>query len=172
MSFQDDDPFAGGVKTPSVSFKGAPIGAKVEMRITAKPELVQSRDFETGKPATWDDGNPKMSAVVKGTVNGEERAFWAQKPSSLFAAIAKAQETAGARLAPGGTLVVTLVGEKPNDNPRLAPQKLYEATYSPADAFSVAASESSAPTADEPAWSATATGSSNAGGLAARLASQ
>lgn len=129
------DPFAGGTSVPSVSWKGAPIGATVQMQVTEPAELVQSRNFETGQPESWPDGNPKMSAVVKGMVNGELRSIWAQKPSSMFRAIADAQQAAGQSIGPGGVLTVRLVGEKPNENPRLHPQKLFEAHYQPPNAF-------------------------------------
>jgi len=131
------DPFEGGSKTAAVSFKDSRPGDSVTLIITKLPELVQSRDFETGQPAVWDDGNPKMSAVVTGTINGEEKAVWASKPSAMFAAVAEAQRVAGAKLAPGGTLTITYSGDKPNEkNPRLNAAKQYTATYSPPDAFS------------------------------------
>ena len=140
------DPFEGGSKTSAVSFKDARPGDSITMLITKLPELVQSRDFETGQPAVWDDGNPKMSAVVTGTVDGEERAVWASKPSAMFAAVAEAQRVAGAKLAPGGTLTITYAGDKPNEkNPRLNAAKQYTATYVPADAFGGTASTASGP---------------------------
>lgn len=129
------DPFAGGTSTPALSFKDAPVGTSFTCTVVEAPTLLQSRDFETGNPAFWPDGNPKMSAVVKVTVNGEERSIWAAKPSSLFAAIASAQQTAGQQIAPGGTLVVTYTHDKPNENPRLNAAKQYSATYTPPNAF-------------------------------------
>lgn len=131
----DQDPFAGGESAPSLSFKDAPIGTSYTGVVTEVPKLVQSRDFETGNPATWPDGNPKMSAVVNLTVNGEPRSLWAAKPSAMFAAVQKAQQDAGQRIMPGGTLTVTYVGDKPNDNPRLNSAKQYRVTYKPGDAF-------------------------------------
>lgn len=130
-----NDPFSTS-SAPSLSFKGAPIGTSYTVEVTEGASLVQSRDYETGDPAFWPDGNPKMSAVLKGTVDGEERSVWAAKPSALFAAIAAAQKTAGQQIAPGGTLVITYTGDKPNaKNPRLNPAKQYSATYTPPNAF-------------------------------------
>ena len=131
------DMFAGGDTVPSISFKDAPIGATVSGKVTEAPVLVQSRDFDTGNPAFWPDNNPKMSVVTKLVLaSGEERGLWAAKPSAMFAAIAEAQKTAGALIAVGGTLTITLVGEKPNaTNPRLNAQKLYAVTYVPPNAF-------------------------------------
>jgi len=131
------DMFAGGDTVPSISFKDAPIGATVSGKVTEAPVLVQSRDFDSGNPAFWPDGNPKMSVVTKLVLaTGEERGLWAAKPSAMFAAIAEAQKTAGALIAVGGTLTITFTGEKPNaTNPRLNAQKLYTVTYVPPNAF-------------------------------------
>lgn len=129
------DPFAGGTSTPALSFKDAPVGTSYTCTVVEAPTLLQSRDFETGNPASWPDGNPKMSAVVKVTVNGEERSIWAAKPSALFAAIASAQQASGQQIAPGGTLVITYTHDKPNDNPRLNAAKQYSAVYTPPNAF-------------------------------------
>lgn len=130
----DIDPFAGGVKVAALSFKDQPVGATVIMQVTGPAKLVQSRDFETGEPAYWDEAHtqPKMSAVVNGTVDGEERALWAQKPSAMFTAIAEAQTKAGERIAAGGTLKIKYTGDKPNaKNPRLNAAKQYAAIYEP-----------------------------------------
>jgi hypothetical protein len=146
------DPFAGGTSVPAVSFKNAPVGATVILEVTERPELVQSRDYETNQPAFWPDGNPKMSAVVKGTVNGELRSVWAQKPSSLFTAIKQAQEQAGAAIEPGGVLTVQFIGEEPTDNPRKAPRKLYSATYRPPAVAAAFAGPAPQQQATPPTW--------------------
>lgn len=136
MTAQTTDPFAMTSSSPSVSFKDAPIGTSYTGKVVEAPQLVQARDYESGDPAFWPDGNPKMTVVTKLLVNGEERSLWAPKPSAMFAAIAKAQQDAGASIQVGGTLTVTYVGDKPNEkNPRLNPAKQYEAKYVPADAF-------------------------------------
>lgn len=130
------DPFAGGTKTPALSFKNAVPGTAYTVVVSKLPELVQSRDFKTGEPAFWPDGNKKMAAVVTGTLpDGTEVSVWAPQPSSMFAAIAQAQKDAGAQIAPGGRLTVQLTGFKPSDDPKKEPQKLYAATYQPPDAF-------------------------------------
>jgi len=154
-----NDPFAGGDTVPSISFKDAPVGATITGIVTVAPSLVQSRDFDTGQPAFWPDNNPKMSVVTRLVLpNGEERGLWAAKPSAMFAAIAAAQKAAGALIAVGGTLTVTLTGFKPAENTRLSPQKLYGVTYVPPNAFETpAAAPASAwqqPAATPPpAWS-------------------
>lgn len=126
-----DDPFA-HEKRPSVSFNGAAVGTTRTIKVTSHAQLKQSRDFETGEPAFWPDGNPKMSAIIEGTLDGEAVALWAAKPSAMFTAIAEAQRTAGEQIAPGGTLIVTYTGDKPHEkNPRLNPAKQYRVKYVP-----------------------------------------
>lgn len=137
MSAQPIDPFAGGDTVPSISFKDAPVGTVYAGTVTEAPSIIQARDYETGQPAFWSDGNPKMTVVTKlALTTGEERSLWAPKPSSMFAAIADAQKMAGALIAIGGRLTVTFSGEKPNaTNPRLNPQKLYTCVYTAPDLF-------------------------------------
>ena len=136
----NEDPFAGG-STPSLSWKDKPIGTTVTGTVLEAPKLVQSRDFETGEPAFWPAGrdgqiNPKMAVVVPLTINGEDLAVWAVKPSAMFAAIAGAQKNAGGhRIDVGDELTITYSGDKPNENPRLNPAKQYTATVKPADKF-------------------------------------
>lgn len=130
-----EDPFAGAETHPSLSFKDKPVGTSYTGKVTKAPELVQARDYESGQPAFWKDGNPQMTVVTTLEVNGEEVNLWAPKPSAKFRAIADAQKAAGAQIAVGGTLTITYSGEKPNDNPRLNPQKLYTAVYRPPNAF-------------------------------------
>lgn len=133
-----EDPFAGGTSNPSVSFKDAKPGTKVTGKVVAAPKMMQGRDFETGEPAWWDTAKtqPKMTVVTELDIDGVTHSLWAQKPSAMFAALADAQQKAGARIEPGGTLTVTYTGDKPNEkNPRLNPAKQYAAVYAAADAF-------------------------------------
>ncbi len=126
------DPFAGGDRTPALSFKGASIGTTFTCRVMGPAKLLQSRDYETGELATWPDGNPKMAAVVNVEVDGEERSIWAGKPSSMFTALKDAQKAAGKPFEEGGMLVIKYDSDKPNEkNPRLNPQKIYKARYTP-----------------------------------------
>lgn len=142
------DPFAPSPdKRTSVSFKDRPVGTTYVLEVAASPKLVQARVYETGDPAFWGDGNPKMTAVtdVVNTETGEEMSLWAPKPSALFAAIAEAQKTAGQTIVPGGRLTVQYTGDRANDNPKLNPAKQYAVTYTPpapghpADAFAAPA---------------------------------
>ncbi len=149
MTTTHNDPFA-STGAPSVSFNNMPVGTSYTGTVLELPAMVQARDFETGNPATWPDGNPKMTVVTKLSIDGEERSLWAPKPSAMFAAISDAQKAAGAALAIGGTLTVTYTGDKPNaTNPRLNPAKQYNAVYQPPNAFG--GDEASAPAWAQPA---------------------
>ena len=130
-----NDPFAGGESYPSIKFPT--VGTTVTGTVLEAPTMVQGRDFESGEPATWPDGNPKMVVVVALLVNGERMNLWAPKPSALFGAIQEAKNAAGGSpIMPGGTLTVTYTGDKPNEkNPRLNPQKQFTAKYVAPDAF-------------------------------------
>jgi hypothetical protein len=124
-----DDPFADSDKTPSLSLKDVPVGGTVTINVTAKPNLAQQRDFETGQPATWpDSGDAKMAVVINGTVNGDERALWCPKPSALFAAVGKAQSEAGALIDAGGVLTLKRLADQPAKNPRFT-RKDWAAKY-------------------------------------------
>ena len=135
-----DDPFSGGVKVPSLSWKDAPVGTIFSCEVLEPAKLLHSRNYETNQPDYWDppaNTNPKMSAVINVLVLagphsvGEQRSIWAQRPSNLFAAIAQAQQDAGARIAPGGKLHLKFTGETPHQNKRNNPIKNYAAKYEP-----------------------------------------
>ena len=121
-------------KVPSVSFRDAEVGTFYEGIIVKKPTLAQSRDYESGEPATWSDGNPKLSVVIQLELsNGETRSLWAPKPSAMFAALVAAQKEAGGHpMQVGGTLGVKYTGSVPNaKNSKLNPTKQYVCRYSP-----------------------------------------
>lgn len=144
-----DDPFAGGKKTPSLSWRSLPIGSTFTLRVLAPAKLLQSTDYTTQKPKFWEDDptRPVMSAVINVTVLagphsvGEDRSVWAQRPSDLFAAIAQAQTDAQARITTGGTLHLNFMGETKHQDPRMNPIKNFRAQYEPPapDAFEQAA---------------------------------
>lgn len=133
------DPFSGGTKTPSLSWKGLPVGSAFRLEVLEPAKLIHSRNFETNEPDYWDTEKtqPKMSAVINVRVIagphsiGEDRSIWAQKPSNLFVAIADAQRAAGSRIEARGTLHLTFAGETPHENKRYSPIKQYTAQYTP-----------------------------------------
>lgn len=125
MSF-DNDPFASD-STPAISFKNAAIGEAVTGVVAELPKMVQATDFDSGKPAFWDNGNPKMTVVTTLDVGGELRGLWAPKPSAMFAAFGAAQKELGRKVQLGDVVTVAYIGERANEkNPRLNPQKLYD----------------------------------------------
>jgi hypothetical protein len=154
MTTQPHDPFQTGA--PSVSFDRVPIGTTYTLDVLELPTLVQARDFDTGAPAVYPDGNAKMTVVtrVRNRATGEELSLWAGKPSAMFVAIADAQKAAGSQIAVGGTLTVQFIGEKPNDtNPRLNPSKQYAVHYQPPNAFAPPdASHGAQPVMSAPTW--------------------
>lgn len=130
------DPFAGGESNPSLSFKDKPFGTTYRGTVVELPTLMQGRDFETGEPAAWPDGNPKMVVCTTLDIGGEKWNLWAAKPSSMFAAIKDAQQRAGVQIAVGGTLSVTYTHDEPNKtNPKLNPAKQYKCEYTPPNVF-------------------------------------
>lgn len=130
------DPFAGGESNPSLSFKDAPFGTTYVGTVAELPTLMQGRNFESGEPDVWPDGNPKMVVCVTLLIGGDKWSLWAAKPSSMFSAIKAAQDAAGVQIAVGGTLQVTYTHDVPNKtNPRLNPAKQYAAVYTPPNAF-------------------------------------
>jgi hypothetical protein len=129
-------------------------------------EEVQQTDLQTGKPATWDDGRPKMmyrvalaTTLRADTDDDGERTVYlrgSRKPESQssLAAVAGAVKaaTGGTELEAGATLTLTYVGDgQPSQRGFNAP-KLYSATYvAPTlniagDAFSTPPAGSAAPT--------------------------
>lgn len=156
MSDQYDDPFKTFEKHPSVSWKDKPVGTRLVAKVIEAPQLVHARDYETNERDYWDEAKtqPKMTVVTTvETPSGDVLSLWAPKPSALFAAIGDAQQRAGARIAPGGTLTVEYTGDKPNEkNPRLNPAKQFRVEYTPPSAFDSPAQQQ--PPAQQPMQSA------------------
>jgi hypothetical protein len=136
---QADDPFSGGEKIPSLSWKDLPVGSTFTVEILEPAKAIQSRDFETGELAFWDTDKqqPKMSAVINVHVLagphsiGEDRSIWAQIPSNILMAMKEAQKAAEARIETGGILHLKFTGTKPHENKRYSPIKQYVCKYEP-----------------------------------------
>jgi len=142
--YHDGDDMFDEVSRPSISFKDQPYGFFYEGVVIDAPKKVQSRDFETGNLAYWDDGQPKMSVVVGIKVTacsdpaqvGEERSIWVAKGSNMYSAVAAAQRAGGGRVRKGGTIRVTFDSERPNEkNPKLNQIKQYVVTWTEPDGF-------------------------------------
>lgn len=140
------DPFAGGDKAPAISFKDAPIGTVITVQVTDGPKRVQGKDFKTGDPAVWPDGNPKYSAVINGTVDGEPRSIWAQIPSDLFAKLKAGQQQLGRSVRDGDTIAIKFTGEEPGSG---NPKKVYAVKITPGVPAAAAAADPFASSGDE-----------------------
>jgi hypothetical protein len=127
----ENDPFYVPDKAKAISWKSAPIGAKVEMDLDGPASVVQARKYGTSDLDYWDDEKtqPKMNVVLTGTVKGVRRSLWAQKPSNLFFVLGDAQDKSKGKFGKGGKLVVEYVGAKPSDNPAYNDAKQFKATY-------------------------------------------
>lgn len=117
-------------KYPSVKF--AELNDEFDGVITQPPEDRQARDFDTGKPAFWDDEKtqPKMETrIILQAQDGVEYAMYAS--GRLAWAISAAIGDAGASdLEVGGRLWVKHheLGERKGKG---KPPKLYKSKYAP-----------------------------------------
>lgn len=145
MTNPNPDPFGGGgSKNPSLTWKDVPVGTTYECVVTDWPTTVQARDFDSREPVFWDparkgkktttpNDQPVMNAVVEVTIGGNPYTIFAiVRGESLFFAIQEAQNAAGAQIAPGGILRITLTDREVDpENPHRQPRKKFIATYTP-----------------------------------------
>ncbi len=104
------------------------IGDGVRGTITAL-DTQQVRDFATGNPRTYPDGNPIMQIVVTLTQDDGEACRVFFKPA-IREAVRGAVQTAGAPgLEIGGKLAVRYTEDEAQATPGLNPKKLYIAKY-------------------------------------------
>lgn len=136
MSNPVDDFLLGG-GAPTATFKDAPIGRTYKGTIVAS-EVTQQTKMGTGEPLTWDDGKPRMQAVVtiqtdeRDPANpeddGQRRLF---VKGDMQRAVREAVKASGAKsFEIGGTLAVQYVGDGQAKSGLNAP-KLYRAEYAP-----------------------------------------
>lgn len=144
-----DDPFAPKNGGRNAFGKGKDIGYTVTGVIIEDPQMAQQRDLDNNNaPEFWDDGSPKMQAVVRiqttldegpdehGVPDDGVRTIWAkggkmvgaQGGRTLQEAIRRAGMTAKARVAKGGELTVRYVEDGPKNGKPNGP-KLYKAIY-------------------------------------------
>lgn len=129
----------GGV--PSAKF--ATVGDVLEGTVVYPPEARQQRDYKTGEPATYADGNPMMMIAV--TLQTEQRdpkigdddgmrMLYVRVPGQLRNAMRAAVKRSGASgLEVGGRLRVVFATEMPSENPKLDAQKIFEVSYARPD---------------------------------------
>jgi len=151
-----EDFFAGGVT--AAKFEDRAFGTVIGGEIVDEPRMQQQRDYESGEPMTYPDGNPAMQLVVvvqayapSGDDDGR-RAFYVkgQMRQAVGEALRKHNEKAPRR---GGQLWIKYTEDKPttlkNGRPG-NPQKIYAAKYEPPSAAQAAAYFDAAPTTSTP----------------------
>jgi hypothetical protein len=119
----------------SASFQN--VGDSVVGFIVHQPEVQQQRDFETGEPKFWSDGNPMMQLRVvlqtevrdpEDPEDSGERALYVR--GNMQRAVAQAVRQAGAKgLEVGGKLLIKYSGDGKATRRGLNAPKLYEARY-------------------------------------------
>jgi hypothetical protein len=125
----------GGIK--SAAFPDQQYGHTVAGTIVRPPQVRQQTDFDTGKPKTFDNGDPMMQIVVQVQTDLRDsaddtddgvRAFYLK--GQMQAAVRDAVRTAGAKgLEVGGLLAVRYVKDEPNSRGRGKDKKVYAAKY-------------------------------------------
>jgi len=121
----------------SASFQA--IGDAVVGFITRQPDVQQQRDFNTGQPKFWSDGNPMMQLRVvlmteqrdpEDPEDSGERAVYIR--GNMQKAVAQAVRQAGAKgLEAGGKLLIKYSGDGEATQRGFNPPKLYQARYRP-----------------------------------------
>jgi hypothetical protein len=115
------------------------VGDAVEGECVAAPTQRQSRDFDTGDPAVWPNGDPKLELLVllqteelDNDIAGDDgvRAVVLPVGTQRFRAVQRAVREAGARgIEPGGFLSVKYTGDQPHERRGFNPVKQFAATY-------------------------------------------
>lgn len=115
------------------SFKFQTVG-DIAKGAVVSATAVQQKDFTTGKPKFWDDGNPMMQLVITlqtderdaddATDDGTRRIF---AKGEMLSAIRVA--LAGRKLEEGGVLAVQYTGDGEPKQRGFNPPKLYRAQY-------------------------------------------
>lgn len=130
-----NDFLMGGGGAPSAKFPT--IGTSFTGRITEQPTVEQQKDFTTGNPKFWDDGNPAMQLVV--TIQTEQRDPAVENDSGkrrlyikgqLKTAVQEAVRNSGARgLEVGGHLTVTYTQDGEVKRAGFNAPKIFRAEY-------------------------------------------
>lgn len=136
VALPDPNSLLTGKSVPSISFKDAKVGDSFTGVITDL-ETAQVRNYETGDPEFWEDGNPKLQIVVTLATeygdgaedDGERKVYlFGQK---LQAAKVAMKEAGIEKLEKGFQFTIAFVGEKPSSNKKYNNIKLYGITIVP-----------------------------------------
>lgn len=104
-----------------------------------KSETRQSRDFLSGEPKTWDNGDPMIEVVItlatdlrdKEVENDDGTRQLVVNKANMKAAIASALRASKSKLDLGGTLTVTYTSDGKPRQKGMSGAKQFEATYAP-----------------------------------------
>lgn len=130
IALPDPNSLLNGKSVPSISFKDAKIGDAYTGTITAL-ETAQVRNYESGEPEFWEDGNPKLQIVVTLSTeygdgaedDGDRKVYlFGQK---LQAAKQALKEAGLQKLELGSKFTITYSGTKPSSNKKYNDVKLY-----------------------------------------------
>jgi uncharacterized protein with beta-barrel porin domain len=130
VALPDPNSLLNGKSVPSISFKDAKVGDAYTGTITAL-ETAQVRNYESGEPEFWEDGNPKLQIVVTlATTYGDGAEDDGERKVYLFgqklqAAKAALKEAGLAKLEIGSSFTITYSGTKPSSNKKYNDVKLY-----------------------------------------------
>lgn len=150
-----DDLLSSG--SPVVKFPE--IGDKVVGTVTSV-ERTQQTDFDTGKPAFWDDGNPRMQYVFTlatderdADIDGDDGTRRLFARGQMERAIKDAIRSSGAGKAQivGGKLAVQYAEDGIPKNPRHNPPKVYRAQFVPGQGAASDLLDDTPPVAAQPA---------------------
>lgn len=130
INLPDPNSLLNGKSVPSISFKDAKVGDAYTGTITAL-ETAQVRNYESGEPEFWEDGNPKLQIVVTlATAYGDGAEDDGERKVYLFgqklqAAKAALKEAGLTKLEIGSGFTITYSGTKPSSNKKYNDVKLY-----------------------------------------------
>jgi len=133
----DPAAFLMGGSVPSASFLA--VGAAVTGVICEPPTVQQQRDFTTGEPKAWDDGNPMLQLVVTlqtdefdAKIEDDDGRRRVYLKNNMKRSVADAvRKSKGKELEVGARLTITYLGDGEATKRGMNPPKLYAADYEP-----------------------------------------
>lgn len=136
MSNDDLDGLFNGGGAPAFKFDA--IGASVTGTIT-EATVRQQRDYATGEPKTYDDGNPMKEVVLTlatslrdSSIEDDDGARRVFVRSAMLSALRDAVREAGARKPEiGGVVTVTYTGDGEPSRKGFNPPKQFNVSYQP-----------------------------------------
>lgn len=116
------------------------VGASITGTVVAA-EARQRTDLDTGKPATWDNGDPQMQVVITLATDERDpddpdddghRNVYVKAWGPQLRALRDAVRASGAKdIEAGGVFTATYSGDGERPKPHMSPPKLFTYTYQP-----------------------------------------